>query len=50
MTHCHQLQHEDEGMMSQFVVGGDRIDPVTTAPTKVARNPFFRMITDLFYG
>ncbi|NJK48080.1 multicopper oxidase family protein [Candidatus Gracilibacteria bacterium] len=34
MMHCHHLQHEDNGMMSQFVVGHDGIDPVTTAPAK----------------
>jgi spore coat protein A, manganese oxidase len=34
MTHCHHLQHEDNGMMSQFVIGKNGPDPVTTAPAK----------------
>lgn len=34
MMHCHQLIHEDNGMMSQFEVGQGGVDPVTTAPAK----------------
>jgi spore coat protein A, manganese oxidase len=34
MMHCHHLQHEDNGMMSQFVIGKGDIDPVKVAPAK----------------
>jgi FtsP/CotA-like multicopper oxidase with cupredoxin domain len=38
MMHCHHLEHEDNGMMSQFVVGRDTIDPVMTASAKPIRS------------
>ena len=31
MVHCHHLQHEDNGMMSQYILGKDSIDPIKTA-------------------
>jgi spore coat protein A, manganese oxidase len=34
MMHCHQLVHEDRGMMSQFQVGAGGVDPTTTAPAQ----------------
>jgi FtsP/CotA-like multicopper oxidase with cupredoxin domain len=34
MMHCHHLQHEDNGMMSQFIIGQEKIDPVKAAPAK----------------
>ncbi|WP_013325022.1 multicopper oxidase family protein [Gloeothece verrucosa] len=34
MMHCHQLLHEDRGMMSQFEVGDGGLDPVATAPAQ----------------
>jgi FtsP/CotA-like multicopper oxidase with cupredoxin domain len=34
MMHCHDLQHEDNGMMGQFELGKAGLDPVTTAPAK----------------
>jgi spore coat protein A, manganese oxidase len=34
IMHCHHLQHEDNGMMSQFVIGKERTDPMKTAPAK----------------
>lgn len=34
MMHCHQLIHEDRGMMSQFELGHGGLDPITTAPFK----------------
>jgi spore coat protein A, manganese oxidase len=34
MMHCHDLQHEDNGMMSQFELGSGGPDPVKTAPAK----------------
>lgn len=50
MTHCHHLQHEDNGMMSQFVVGDDLINPVTTAPAQVAQNSLVKMMSSWFSG
>jgi FtsP/CotA-like multicopper oxidase with cupredoxin domain len=37
MMHCHQLVHEDNGMMSQFQLGQGGADPVTTAPARPLR-------------
>jgi spore coat protein A, manganese oxidase len=34
MMHCHQLIHEDNGMMSQFQVGKVGKNPVTAAPAQ----------------
>ena len=34
MMHCHQLIHEDRGMMSQFEIGRGGLDPITTAPAQ----------------
>jgi spore coat protein A, manganese oxidase len=34
MMHCHHLQHEDNGMMSQFIVGQEHLDPVKTAAAR----------------
>lgn len=34
VMHCHDLQHEDDGMMSQFELGKGGLDPITTAPAK----------------
>ena len=34
MMHCHHLEHEDNGMMSQFIVGQDELDPIATAPAQ----------------
>jgi spore coat protein A, manganese oxidase len=34
MMHCHDLQHEDNGMMSQFELGTGGPDPVTSSPAK----------------
>jgi FtsP/CotA-like multicopper oxidase with cupredoxin domain len=34
MMHCHHLQHEDNGMMSQFIIGQEKIDPVKAAPAR----------------
>ena len=34
MMHCHHLQHEDNGMMSQFVIGQEGIDPAQVSPAK----------------
>jgi FtsP/CotA-like multicopper oxidase with cupredoxin domain len=34
MMHCHHLQHEDRGMMSQFVIGEGNLDPSQIAPAK----------------
>jgi spore coat protein A, manganese oxidase len=34
MMHCHQLIHEDNGMMSQFRVGAGGADPIKTAPAQ----------------
>lgn len=34
MMHCHQLVHEDRGMMSQFQIGQDGVNPITTAPAQ----------------
>jgi spore coat protein A, manganese oxidase len=49
MTHCHHLQHEDNGMMSQFVVGEDRINPVTTAPAHIADNYLWKLLSSIFH-
>ena len=42
MMHCHHLQHEDNGMMSQFVIGNSGTDPAQVAPAKP--------VTDLVAG
>ncbi|NJL53119.1 MAG: multicopper oxidase domain-containing protein, partial [Hydrococcus sp. SU_1_0] len=34
MMHCHHLQHEDNGMMSQFVMGKEGLDPAQVSPAK----------------
>jgi spore coat protein A, manganese oxidase len=34
MMHCHDLQHEDNGMMSQFELGTGGPDPIAAAPAK----------------
>jgi spore coat protein A, manganese oxidase len=34
MMHCHDLQHEDRGMMSQFEIGTTGVDPIATAPAR----------------
>ena len=34
MMHCHQLIHEDRGMMSQFEIGRGGLDPISTAPAQ----------------
>ena len=34
LMHCHHLQHEDNGMMSQFVIGHGGLDPAQVAPAK----------------
>jgi spore coat protein A, manganese oxidase len=34
MMHCHDLQHEDNGMMGQFELGNRGLDPVTAAPAR----------------
>jgi len=42
MYHCHFSQHEDDGMMGQFVVTGTPLSNVTTAPStkfKLYPNP-----------
>jgi FtsP/CotA-like multicopper oxidase with cupredoxin domain len=38
MMHCHDLQHEDNGMMSQFEVGKTGVDPIATAPARSIEN------------
>ncbi|MGK7954398.1 MAG: multicopper oxidase family protein [Crocosphaera sp.] len=40
MVHCHHLQHEDNGMMSQYIIGKDSIDPIKTAlPVHISSMP-----------
>ncbi len=34
VMHCHHLQHEDNGMMSQFVMGKEGLDPAQVSPAK----------------
>ena len=34
MMHCHHLQHEDRGMMSQFAIGKANLDPAQISPAQ----------------
>ncbi len=34
MMHCHDLQHEDNGMMGQFEIGTGGVNPITAAPAQ----------------
>ena len=36
--HCHHLQHEDNGMMSQFVIGHGGLDPAQVAPCQAIKD------------
>lgn len=34
MMHCHHLEHEDRGVIGQFIIDRSKLDPATVAPTQ----------------